>query len=119
MVITNASLGVGKVMRRPVLVVEGAPDLELVIDGHRVVDAQVFHGLGDVADIAFEGKLRRMHADHHQALIAILLGPGFHIGQRAQAVDAGVSPEIHQHDLAFQGLGIEGWRVEPLHGALQ
>ena len=45
-----------------------------------------------------------MHADHHQAVILVFLRPGADVRQRAQAVDAGIGPEIHQHDLAAQAL---------------
>ncbi|MNF75011.1 hypothetical protein D3C84_570620 [compost metagenome] len=118
-VIPNAPLGVGKIVGRPILIVESSPDLEFIVDGHRVVDTQVLHGFGDVAYVALEGEFGRMDANHHQPLIAVFFSPGFYIGQAAQAVDAGVSPEIHQHYLALQRLGIEWWRVEPLHGAIQ
>ena len=51
-----------------------------------------------------EGELRRMHADHEETLILVFLGPGLDIGDRAQAIDAGVGPEIDQHDLTAQTL---------------
>ena len=53
-------------------------------------------------------ELRRVHADHHQSLVLVLLGPGADIGQRAQPVDAGVGPEIDEHDLAAQAGGVSG-----------
>ncbi|MCY1419176.1 hypothetical protein D9M71_347590 [compost metagenome] len=60
-----------------------------------------------------------MHADHHKALVAVLLGPGLDVRQAAQAVDAGVGPEIHQHHFTLQGLGAQRWGIEPLHRTIQ
>ena len=74
----------------------------------RIGDAEVLDGLADVATSLLEGELRRVHADHHQALILVLLGPGLDVGQRAQAVDAGVGPEVDQHDLALAGSAVSG-----------
>ncbi|MCY1401498.1 hypothetical protein D9M71_166180 [compost metagenome] len=115
----DASVGVDEVVRRPVLVVEGAPDRVVVVDGDRIVDAELAHRLGHIAYIALEGEFRRVHADHHQPLVAVFVRPGFHVGQGAQAVDAGVGPEIHQHHLAAQALCAQRWRVKPLDGAAQ
>ena len=49
-----------------------------------------------------------MHADHDQTLVPVLFGPGADIGDRAQAVDAGIGPEIDQHDLALERLAVSG-----------
>ncbi len=106
-------------MRRPVAVVEAAPDRELVVDRHRVVDLQFLHRALHVAQVALEGELRRMHADHHQALVAVTLFPLAHIGQGAQAVDAGIGPEIDQHHLAAQAFGGQRRAVEPAGGTVQ
>ena len=40
MVIPNVSLLIDEVMRRPILVIEGLPDLEIAIDRHRVGNAK-------------------------------------------------------------------------------
>ena len=69
MVVADAALRVDEVVRRPVLVVEGAPDRVVVVDRDRIVDSKSCVGLRDVVDVLLEGELRRVHADHHQALI--------------------------------------------------
>ena len=43
-----------------------------------------------------------MDADDDQAVAAIARVPRFEVGQRAQAVDARVGPEVDEHDLAAQ-----------------
>ncbi|MNF47025.1 hypothetical protein D3C84_282060 [compost metagenome] len=119
MVIANAPLGVGEIMGRPVMIAEGTPDFIVVVDGHRVVDAQVAQGLVDIAQVFFEGEFGGVHADHHQPLVTVLLGPGLDVRQAAQAVDAGVGPEVHQHHLALQSLGAERRGVEPLYRTVE
>jgi len=79
----------------------------IVVDRHRIADAQVTDRAAHVGQVAFEGELRRVDADHHEALVAVLVRPGLDIGQGPQAVDAGVGPEIDHHDLAAQALGAQ------------
>ena len=57
--------------------------------------------LGDVGRLALERELGRMDADHDQPVLAVALVPRLHIGDRAQAVDAAVGPEVDHHDLAL------------------
>ncbi len=97
------------------MVVEGAPDREVVVDRDRIVDA------ADPVDRA----ARRWPTSFSNANSGactpittrpwslVLLRPGAHIGQRAQAVDAGIGPEVDQHDLAAQAFGRERRRVQP------
>ena len=54
-----------------------------------------------------------MDADHDQAAILVLLGPGADVGEGAQPVDAGVRPEVDEHDLPAQILRSERRRIEP------
>ena len=60
-----------------------------------------------------------MHADHHQALVLVFLGPGPDIGHRAQAIDAGIGPEIDQHDLAARAPRRQRRRVQPFDRAVR
>ena len=60
-----------------------------------------------------------MHADHDQAVVAVGLRPGANIGDRAQAVDAGIGPEADHDDLAAQPLRRQRRRVQPFHRARQ
>jgi hypothetical protein len=108
LMLTNASPRVDEIERRPVVVVEGAPDCVVAVERDRVLDAHLSRSPTDVLDIALESKLRRMDADHDQPL-PILLRPGAHIRQRAQPVDARVGPELDQHDFAAQGVRCQRW----------
>src|SRR5580692_5882336 len=102
-VISNPSLPINEVVRRPILIVEGSPDLVVAVDGNRISDLQVANRLFNVRAIFLERKLRSMHPDNNQSSVFIFCRPPFHIRQRSQAVDAGVSPEINQHNFAAQG----------------
>ena len=62
----------------------------------------------DVAGVALERELGRVHADDDQAVAAVARVPGLEVGQRAQAVDARVGPEVDEHDLAAQRLRLSG-----------
>ena len=94
----DTSLRIDKVQSRPIVVPERLPDDMLVVDRDRVIDPHVPDGGANVAWIFFKRELRRMHADHHQTLVFVFLGPGAHVRQRAQPVDASVGPEIEKHD---------------------
>ena len=52
----------------------------------------------DVRALAREGKFRRVHSDDHQPVVRVAAMPSHHVRQRADAIDAGVVPEIDQHD---------------------
>ena len=57
-----------------------------------------------------------MHPDDDEAVAAVAGDPRLEVGQRAQAVDAGVGPEVDEHDLAAQGpeaQRLAAGRVEP------
>src|SRR5262249_43022352 len=116
--VPDAALRIDEIQRGPILVAETAPYDVLAVDRDRIVDAHVLHGPADVARVLFERELRRVDADHHQALIAIFLVPGADVGHGAAPVDAGVSPEIDEHDLPAQGLRGQGRRIEPFVRAL-
>ncbi len=113
MQVPDAPLGVDQVVGRPIVVVKGAPQLAVVVDGDRIGDAEIPDGLFDIGLVALKGEFRGVDADDNQALIAIGLVPGLHIGQRAQTVDARIGPEIDQHDLATQALWREWPRIDP------
>ena len=65
-----------------------------------MADAEAGDRLPDVLDLLLEREFRRVDADHDQPLILVLFRPGADIGQGADAVDAGIGPEIDQNDLA-------------------
>jgi hypothetical protein len=72
----NATLGVDGVVRRPILVVERTPDGIAVVDGDRVVNAQIVHGAPHVGLVLFERKLRRVYSDDRETVIPVALVPG-------------------------------------------
>ena len=108
-----ASAGLG-VMRRPILVVETAPDRIAVVDRNRIIDAKALHGGTDIVDVPLERELRRVDPDDDRALVAILLRAGLDIGQRAQAVDAGIGPEIGENDVTAQPFCRHRRAIQPI-----
>ena len=119
MLMADFSIHVYQIMRRPILVFVCIPDCVFIIHRDRISDAQIVDRLLDIVRIFFKSKLRRMHADDHQSLLAIFFIPGFQVRQGAQTVDARVCPEIHQHHLAAQHLASQWRRVEPLRRSTQ
>ena len=117
MMVADAALGVDEIVRRPILIVEGAPDRVVVVDRDGIGDLQIGDRLLHVVDALLEGEFGRVHADHDEALVLVLLGPGADVGDGTQAVDAGIGPEVDEHDLALERLRGQRRRVQPLHGA--
>jgi hypothetical protein len=83
-VVPDTPLRVDEVQRRPVPVLEGPPYGVLVVHGDRVIDPHLLHGPADVVHVLLERELRRVDADHHQASILVLRGPGADVGERPQ-----------------------------------
>ena len=119
MMVADTAFGIDEVMRRPVVVIERAPDLVVVVDGHRIIDLEIGHCLLDVTDDLLEGEFRRVHADYHKTLVLVFVGPCADVRQRAQAIDAGIGPEIDQHHLALERLARQRRRVQPFHRAVE
>ena len=46
--------------------------------------------------VALERELRRVHPEDDESVVPVRLGPGPHVGQCAQPVDAGVGPELDE-----------------------
>ena len=113
MVVTDLPPGVDEVVGGPVLVLERPPDGELIVHGDRIGDSKALDVLADVGLGLLKGELGRVHADHHQTLVLVLLSPGTDVGDGTDAVDAGVGPEIDHHHLALQLLGRERRGVDP------
>jgi hypothetical protein len=119
LVVPDSPLGVGDVHGGPVPVAERPPNRIVAVERDRILDRHVPGGLADVVDVALERELGRVDADHHEALICVLLGPRAHISERAQPVDAGVRPEIDEDDLPSQALGSQRGRIEPAGGSVE
>src|SRR4029077_21020121 len=95
----NLALGVDEVMSRPVLILESRPDGAPAVHGNRIRDAEIPHRFRDVASVALECKLRRVDADDHEAVVLVPLGPRLDVRNRPKAIDAGVGPEVDEHDM--------------------
>ena len=113
MVVANVALCVHEVERRPVVVVEGGPDPVLVVERDGIVDRSLLRRQPHALELVLERELRRVHSDDDQSVVSIGLRPGTDVRLRAQPVDAGQRPEVHDDDMAAQLLGAEGLGVEP------
>jgi hypothetical protein len=82
-VVADLSLGVDEVQGWPVVVGEGTPDRIVVVDHDRVVDPQVPDGSADVVQVVLEVELGRVHANDHESVLLVPLGPGADIGEGA------------------------------------
>ena len=107
---------VGDPLGRPVAVVEVVPDRHVVVEGDGPRDLQPGDGLLHVAMVLLEVELRRVDAHDDEPVLLVPVPPRPHVGQRADAVDTGVRPEVVDDDLAGEILGGERRRVEPSLG---
>ena len=98
--VADVAVGVDQVLGRPVLVPVGVPGAEVVVLDDRVGDPVAADRVLDVAGVLLERELGRVDADDGQPVIAVAPLPGLEVGKRADAVDAGVGPEVDQHDPA-------------------
>jgi hypothetical protein len=119
LVMANASLRVDEVERGPILIAECIPDREVVVDRNRIRNPHVFDCPPDVVQIMLERELGRMHADHHQPLILVFIGPCANVRKRAQPIDAGVRPHVEQDDLSAQIVGRQRAGIEPSGGTAE
>ena len=71
----DAAVAIDEVEGGPVVVVERAPDGEVVVDHDRVADAQIANRAAHVAEVVLEPELGRVHADDDEPVVAIPLGP--------------------------------------------
>jgi hypothetical protein len=86
----------------------GLPRVQFRVVQDRVADLVPFHGGGQRHRICLVLELGRVHADGHQD-VGVLLLEGAELIQHVQAVDAAEGPEVQQHDLAAQGLEVQGF----------
>src|ERR671925_766682 len=112
-VVPDPALRVCEVDGRPIAVGEGPPHPVVAVERDRVLDSHGLHGLADVLDLALERELGRMDADDDEPQVAVFRGPRAHEGQRAEPVDAGVRPEIDEHDPPTQLRRSERRRIQP------
>ena len=91
-------VAVDQVLRRPVLVRVRPPGREVVVERDRIPHVEPTNGRADVVGHALERELGAVHSDDREARVAIGRVPGLEVGERAQAVDARVRPEVDEHD---------------------
>src|SRR5438132_330924 len=109
----DSALCVDEVEGGPVVVGERTPDPEVVVDRDRVVDLSRLYRPAHVVEIVLELELWRMDANCDQPMIPVPLSPSSEVRLRAEPVDAGVGPELHDHDVPSQGSLRQRRRVEP------
>src|SRR4051794_31571504 len=112
-VVVDDAVGVDEVERRPVVVVECAPDLVVVVQRDRIVDPALLRRLPHALHVVLERELRRVDSDDDQPVIAIGARPRAYVRLRAQPVDAGERPEVDEHDAAAQIRRAQRAGVEP------
>src|SRR5438045_9160289 len=95
--LSNTSARINEVKGWPVLIPEGTPDRVIVIDHDRVLDPHLAHRTTNVVDGMFEREFWRVHADQDE-LLFVLLRPRSDVRKRPEPVDAGIGPEVHEHD---------------------
>ena len=115
--VADLAVGVDQVLGRPVLVAPGIPGAVVVVLRDRVAQVVAGDRVLDVAGVLLEAELGRVDADDRQPAVAVALVPSLDVGQRAQAVDARVGPEVDQHDAAAQARKRERLRVQPVRHA--
>src|SRR4051794_14921638 len=104
---------VDEVERRPVVVVEGAPDLVVAVEHDRVVDPSRLRRAPHAIDFLLERELRGVDSDDDQSVASVGLRPGTDVRLLAQPVDACQRPEVDEDDVAAQVGGAEWLGVQP------
>jgi len=102
---------------RPIVIGECLPYRVAAVDRNGILDPKHLERRANVIDVLLEPELGRVHADHYEPLILVLLGPCTNVRFCTLPVDAGVSPEVDDYDLAAQGVRRQRLRIEPGGGA--
>ena len=89
----------------------------VAVDRDGILDTKHLERRANVFDVLLEPELGRVHADHYEPLILVLLGPCTNVRFCTLPVDAGVSPEVDDDDLPAQGFRRQWLRIEPGGGA--
>ena len=84
--------------RRPGVHAPLVPDLASRVDDDRVRDAVAHHRLPHHRRVLLVRELRRVDSDDDESFVLQLAFQRRQHGQRVQAVDSGVGPEVEQHD---------------------
>src|SRR5205823_10886193 len=89
LMVPDPPLRIDDVERRPVMVVECAPDRRVVVHRDGKIDLPVLHSPADVVEVFLESELRRVNADDDQSLFLVFPGPRADVGECPEPVDAG------------------------------
>src|SRR5438477_96326 len=73
--VTDPTVDIDEVEGRPVVVVERLPDAVVVVHRHRVADVHLLDGALHVVELPLEQELGRLHTDHDESLVRVLVGP--------------------------------------------
>ena len=96
-----------------------APDLVLVIDNDRILDALLGYGFFDLAHIFLVFDPRRVHTDNDQAILSVLVVKLLDVRHRFRAKRTVPRPEIDQYNFAAKLFKFQRCRVDPGVSALQ
>ena len=100
--VAHATLAIQKIRGRPVLVLVRVPDRLVVVLDDWIAKVVLGDRVAHVRLVALERELGRVHADDHEPGLPVALVPRLEIRQRADAVDAGIGPEVDEHGMAAQ-----------------
>ncbi len=117
--VPDVAVAVDEVLRRPVLVAVGVPGRVIVVERDRIAHAEAGGVRADVGEHVLERELGGVDAEDDEPLRAVGAVPALQVGQRSDAVDARVRPEVDEDDLpAERGEG-ERTGVQPLRHLLE
>jgi hypothetical protein len=88
--VPDAPLRIDEILRRPVVIVESAPDNVLAVDGDRIVDPQCFDLPADVVDVLSNLNSGVWTPMTTNPLSLYFSAQARTVGLRAQPIDAGV-----------------------------
>lgn len=84
------------------MVVKRVPYLIVTVESDRIGDAESLHGLFDVGQLLLGIEFWGVDSDHYKTAVPVLVCPGTNVRNGADAVDAGIVPEIHENNLPLQ-----------------
>src|SRR5580698_2676107 len=119
MLVTDSPFRICNVERRPVLIVKVLPDPVVVVHHDWIGNTQVAQRRFYVRLLFLKRKLWGVHTDHDQSCLLIFRCPTLDIGQRSQTVDAGICPEIDEHNLSPQRATVYRGGIEPGNAAIE
>src|SRR5512146_955036 len=101
-VIADVAFGVNQEAVGPGRIVVGAPDQKVVVNRNRIRQPKSLDRSPHVRSPVSNVKLRTVNADDFKPILVISLVPLLVFSEGANAVDAGVLPEVDQNNLTSQ-----------------